>query len=141
MCSTGECINIDYDDSQCANVCKCCVGISDQGDQAKCRSACRKCRNFGTVWEPRRPMRPLPIDYMYNDAPGYATNGAFLKEGFMDTSKLGKLFDIQCIAKNAIYGAVLTVVLYYVTKRKMDFNEVLSVSLVAALVKCVLNAL
>lgn len=143
MCSTGECINIDYDDSHCTDICKCCVGISDQGDQAKCRSACRKCRNFGTTWEPRRQMKPLPFEYMYNDSPGYATTGAFVREGFMDMdmSKISNLFNVTCIVKNAIYGLLLTMVFYYVTKRKMVVNEIAIVSLVAALLKCVLNEL
>ena len=75
----GQCDTLEYDDSKCAGVCKGCVGIPDFGQSNKCTSACRKCRNFGNTWQPRRPMRPLPYTDMYNDAPGYATTGDFVE--------------------------------------------------------------
>lgn len=144
MCSKGlNCELLEYDDSHCTDIAKCCVGVHDQGDHGKCTSAARKCRNFGTTWDPRRPMKPLPFDYMYNDAPGYATTGAFVKENFGDwnANSLLELFDPKCMLKNAVYGAILTSVLYYVAKKKMVMNDILTISIVAAVLKCVLNAL
>jgi hypothetical protein len=92
MCSTGslpefeskckdlsKCEPLTYDDSKCAEACKCCVGISDYGDSNKCTSACRKCRKFGDTWNPRRPMKPLNYHDIYNDLPGYTTTGDFVE--------------------------------------------------------------
>lgn len=136
MCSTGvNCQMIEYDDSACTDVCKCCVGIHNQGKNGKCRSACRKCRNFGTTWDPRRPMKPLPFEYIYNDTPGYSTTGTFVREGF---SEFGAYFDLKCIAKNSIYGVLITMVLFWAAKRPMDMRTILIVSLAAAVLKCVL---
>jgi hypothetical protein len=71
--------SLSHDDSKCASVCQCCVGMSDYGDSNKCTSACRKCRAFGDTWQPRRPMQALDYKDVYNDLPGYSTTGDFVE--------------------------------------------------------------
>ena len=88
-CREGNCQSLDYDDSSCDGICKCCVGIHDAGDHNKCISACRKCRNFGSTWDPRRAMRPLDYTDIYTDLPGYATTGEFVEHFGMPDMNTG----------------------------------------------------
>jgi hypothetical protein len=128
----GKCELLEYDDSKCKDVCKCCVGIHDFGDHAKCTSACRKCRNFGTTWDPRRPMKPLDYSTIYTDAPGYATTGEFVAEHFVS----GEIFDWNCLFKTFAVSAALIYVAGRITKRKLNVQAILALSALAAFMKC-----
>lgn len=142
MCSIEQkCDLLTYDDSRCKDIAKCCVGVHDQGDHAKCTSATRACQNFGTTWEPRRPMKPLNFEYIYNDTPGYATTGAFVLENFGGAGvgdKLGRMLNPKCLIKNLMYALAVTAVLYCFTDRKMNLKEMGIIALVSSLAKCLL---
>ena len=113
MCSTGslpefdseckdlsKCEPLTYDDSKCAQVCKGCVGMSDFGESNKCVSACRKCRNFGTTWDPRRPMKPLDYHDIYTDLPGYTTTGDYVEHfGMMNDTPMKTFLIIALVLK------------------------------------------
>ena len=139
--SDNSCVDIDYDDSGCASMNSCCVGVHDFGQHGKCTSAVRRCRKLGNVWSPPRPLRALPGEYIYNDLPGYATTGAFVgKEGFI--GNLGMQFlNFDCIMKNAVFGIVVTTFLSCFQGRGLEMQEILAIALVASVLKCVLSAL
>jgi hypothetical protein len=129
------CDLLEYDDSKCKDICKCCVGISDYGDHNKCTSACRKCRNFGTTWEPRRPMKPLCYSTIQTDLPGYATTGEFVKENFVGG---GNLLGTGCIIKTFLITCILLYLATTITGKKMDTNKLLMLAGLAVLGKCLL---
>lgn len=135
----GECNLLEYDDSKCAGICKCCVGIHDFGDHNKCTSACRKCRNFGSTWEPRRPMKPLDYSTIYNDLPGYATTGEFVTEHFGNFG--GNGLNLNCMIRTFIMSAVLIYITTQITKKNMDTKTLMSLAGLAVLVKCLLPEL
>jgi hypothetical protein len=120
MCSTGslpefeseckdlsKCEPLTYDDSKCASVCKCCVGMSDYGESNKCISACRKCRNFGNTWQPRRPMRALNYTDMYTDRPGYATTGDYVEHFGVSDNILNNPLALFALIAMIIFGSTM----------------------------------
>ena len=142
MCSNESVCNLlEYDDSHCTNIAKCCVGISDQGDHAKCTQAARKCRNFGNIWEPRRPMKPLPFEYIYNDTPGYATTGKFVREDFSggDIKTLfEKMFNLQCLIKNIIYSLIISTLIFCIMDKPLVPSQIATLSIVSSMARCLL---
>ena len=76
-----KCVDIGFDDSGCSKLANCCVGLHGSGAQNKCLSRLRECRKLGNAWDPIGPMKPLPMDFIYNELPGYTTTGS-LVEGF-----------------------------------------------------------
>lgn len=133
----GKCDLLEYDDAHCAELAKCCVGIHDFGDHNKCLSAVRKCRNFGTTWEPRRPMKPLDYSDIQTDLPGYATTGN-LVEGF---SVGGSLPDLQCIVTNFIAGLIVCFVANHFLKIGWNNKSCMTAAALYTLLRCVLNVL
>lgn len=142
MCDNGKlCDLLEYDDSKCANIGKCCVGISDQGDHSRCTSAMRGCQNFGNVWQPRRPMKPLNFEYIYNETPGYATTGKFVREGFGNgdiNDFFAKMFNLQCLMKNIIYAVIMTTLLFCIMNKPIVAHEIALLSIVASMARCIL---
>ncbi len=138
MCTNGSneqlCELLEYDDSKCTSIAKCCVGVHNQGDHARCTSAARKCQNFGTTWDPRRPMKPLNFEYIYNETPGYATTGKFVENFSGDF----KIFDFNCILKNLIIAIILTSLLFCVMGKQLVPHEIALISLVTSMARCIL---
>ena len=138
-CSNEKlCTVLDYDDSACANIGKCCVGIENQGDHARCTSAMRGCQKFGSVWEPRRPMKPLNFEYIYNETPGYATTGKFVREGFDGGDFVSKIFNMDCLIKNILYAAIVTTLIYCMMGKPLAINEIALLSIVTSMARCIL---
>lgn len=142
MCSKEtNCNLLEYDDSHCTDIAKCCVGISDQGDHAKCTQATRKCQNFGNIWEPRRPMKPLPYEVIYNDAPGYATTGEFVRENFDGGDVkhyLQKLFDLECLIKNIVYALIVATLIFCVMGKPLDPKQILILAVITSMARCMI---
>lgn len=136
--SPSQCVNIDYDDSHCAGMNQCCVGVHDFGLHGKCTSNVRYCRKLGNAWSPPRPLRPLPGEYLYTDAPGYATTGHFV-ENFGDWTP--KFLDMECIMKNALFTFLFIAFMFMYTGQYLDAQEIVGISVVAAVLKCVLSTL
>jgi hypothetical protein len=131
-CSGGKCDLLEYDDSKCAGVCKGCVGIPGYGLSNKCTSACRKCRNFGTTWEPRRPMTPLPYTDMYNDYPGYATTGDFVEH-----------FGMSDVTSNPMYLFIVVVGILYAAAQtgSISYSSPMNLAMWAAIITVAITLL
>lgn len=135
--SPSQCIDIAYDDAHCAPGNKCCVGVHDHGLQRQCLNQVRACRKLGNVWDPPRPLHPLPGEYLYTAAPGYATTGAYVEH----FGNWGAMFNTECILKNALFGFLFTVFLFVYSGRDLDVQEIAGISIVASVLKCVLATL
>jgi len=133
-----KCVDIGFDDSHCENLAKCCVGIHNFGKHNKCLSAVRECRKLGNAWDPIAPLHPLPFDYLYTQAPGYATTGNFVENfnGGGLTDFFNELFDVPCIVKNASCSLVIALVAKAIIGSKITVSQLVVLTLVIALVKC-----
>lgn len=132
----GKCDLLDYDDSKCTDIAKCCVGIADFGDHNKCLSAARKCRNFGTTWDPRRPMKPLPYTDIQTDLPGYATTGDFI-EGFAG----GSLPDLHCMVTSFISYFIVCYLASHLLNLGWDNKMCMYIAAIATVLRCVMRLL
>lgn len=135
------CVDLSYDDSGCAKLNQCCVGIHNFGDHQKCTSTVRRCRKLGNGWDAPRSLTPLPGEYFYTDAPGYTTTGQFIENFDGAIGKLTSLFNLQCILKNVAFGVILTMFLFTYSGRELNYREIFMISAVASVVKCVLGEL
>lgn len=133
-----QCVDLDFDDSKCANLAKCCVNIHNFGLHNKCLSKVRECRKLGNSQDPIGPMRPLPFEYLYTQTPGYATTGTLVEGfGFDDIEDfLRNLFDFKCIAKNAVCSFVIALVAKAVFEQKVTLSRLLILTLAISVVKC-----
>lgn len=133
-----KCVDIDFDDSGCVNLAKCCVGIHDQGKHAKCTSKVRQCRKLGNSRDPIGPLRPLPMEYIYTETPGYATTGALVEgfDGGILQDLLEQLFDIDCVMKNALCSFVIALVAKAVFEQKVTMSRMVFLTIVISIVKC-----
>ena len=133
-----KCVDIGFDDSKCSDIAKCCVGIQNFGKHNKGLSAARKCRKLGNAWDPIAPLKPLPFDYLYTQAPGYATTGNFVEH--FDGGALGNLlteiFDTRCVFKNASCSLVIALVAKGIIGSKVTIMQLVLLTFVIALVKC-----
>lgn len=133
-----QCVDIDFDDSHCECLAKSCVGVHNFGMHNKCTSAVRECRKLGNNWDPIAPLRPLNIDYLYTQGPGYATTGNFVEHfnGGQLSDFLNELFDIGCVVKNFSCSLVIALVAKSVLGTKVTFTQLAFLTFVIALVKC-----
>lgn len=133
-----KCVDIDYDDSHCANLAKCCVGIHNYGQHNKCLAKVRECRKLGNAWDPIGPMRPLPLEYIYTETPGYATTGALVEgfDGGMLNDLLDQIFDVNCVMKNAVCSFVIALVAKAVFEQKITTTRLLVLTIAISIVKC-----
>lgn len=126
------CTDLSYDDSHCAGLNQCCVGVHDFGAHKRCTSAVRKCRKLGNQWDAARRLTPLAGEYLYTDAPGYTTTG-HLKEGF-----IGDLLNLQCMTNNAVFALLMIVFLFMYKGHTLDMQEILVLTAVTTFIKCAL---
>lgn len=133
-----QCVDIGFDDSHCADIAKCCVNIDNYGQHNKCLSAARKCRKLGNAFDPIGPLTPLPFDYLYTQAPGYATTGNFVEhfDGGALGDLLNELFDTKCVIKNASCSLIIALIAKAIIGTKVTIPQLVLLTLVIALVKC-----
>lgn len=129
-----KCVDIGFDDSHCVDLAKCCVGIHNFGLHNKCLSKVRECRKLGNALDPIGPLKPLPMEYIYTETPGYSTTGS-LVEGF-DGGVLGDLFDINCIMKNAMCSFIIALVAKAVFEQNVTVTRLLVLTIVISVIKC-----
>lgn len=133
-----KCVDLSFDDSHCADIAKCCVGLHDAGEHNKCIGAVRKCRKLGNGFDPIAPLKPLPFDYLYTQAPGYATTGNYVEHfnGGAIGDLLNQLFDTKCVIKNAACSLIVALVAKSILGTKVTLIRLITLTLVIALVKC-----
>lgn len=133
-----SCVDIDFDDSKCVDMAKCCVGIHNAGLHNKCMAKVRECRKLGNAWDPIGPMRPLPMEYIYTEKPGYATTGALVEgfDGGMISDLLNQLFDVNCVLKNALCSFIIALVAKAVLEQNVTMTRLLVLTLAISVVKC-----
>ena len=100
--SDKNCVDLAYDDSHCAKLYKCCGGIHDAGLQAKCLSRVRECRKLGNAWDAIRPLKPMDVNVMFTDRPGYTTQGVLEK---FNGSFNG--LTVKCILSSAAFALII----------------------------------
>lgn len=134
-----KCVDIDFDDSHCAEIAKCCVGIHNFGEHKRCMDRLRECRKLGNAWDPIAPLRPLPVEFLYTERPGYSTTGV-LVENFNAASMLDQffaaLFDVECLVKNSVCSLVIALVAKAVLEQKISTTRLVVLTLAITLVKC-----
>lgn len=135
--SHQKCVDLSYDDQHCAKLYECCGGIHDSGLHAQCMSRVRECRKLGNAWDPIRRLKPMDAHAMYTDVPGYTTQGALLTENF---GSFGGL-NLQCIIKSSLCGLLVALLIKYVFKTKLSTQRIIGVSVLAAVVQCMLQAM
>ena len=136
---SAGCKLLECDDSKCTDICKCCVGISDYGENRRCRNACRACRQLGSVWDPRRPMKPLDYTPVYNQLPGYATTGDFV-EHFNVHSATGipGLDQLICVLFGTVASYAVVKVLLVVTKQSFPDRQLWMIAFAVSVWKCLI---
>ena len=132
-----DCVNLSKNDAHCGKLAKCCVGISSAGLQRRCLNAVRKCRGLGNNWDPIAPLRPLDVDFIYNETPGYTTQGKLVLENFGGFGGL----NLKCIIKNGLCGLVVAYVINLVSKGSLKQSEIIALAITSALIKCILFSL
>lgn len=135
--SHHNCVDLAYDDSGCAKLYECCAGIHDAGLQAKCLSRVRECRKLGNAWDPIRRLKPMDAHAMFTEAPGYTTQGALVLENFGSFRGL----TVKCIMKSAVCGLLVAVLIKYLFKTNLSTQRIIGVSVLAAVVQCMLKTM
>ena len=135
--SHHKCVDLAYDDSHCSKLYECCGGIHDAGLHAKCMSRVRECRKLGNAWDPIRPLRPMDAHAMYTDVPGYNTQGKLVMENFGGFGGL----TLKCVMKSSMCGLLVALLIKYVFKTKLSTERIVGVSLLAAVVQCMLQTM
>jgi hypothetical protein len=133
--SHNKCVKLDYDDSRCAKLYECCGGIHDAGLQAKCMSRVRECRKLGNAWDPIRRLKPMDAHAMYVDTPGYTTQGVL--ENFGSFQGL----TLKCVLKSAVCGLLMAMLIKHLFKTKISTERIVGVSVLAAVVQCMLKTM
>ena len=133
--SHHKCVDLAYDDNHCAKLYECCAGMHDAGLQAKCLSRVRDCRKLGNAWDPIRPLKPMNAHAMFTEYPGYTTQGALL-EGFG-----GGGLSLRCVLKSSVCGLLIALLIKYVFKTKLSTQRIVGVSVLAAVVQCMLQTM
>lgn len=133
-----KCIDLDHDDTHCGKLAKCCVGIHNFGQHNKCLSAVRKCRQLGNAYDPIAPLKPLPVDYIYTQTPGYATTGDFVEhfDGGMITNLMNQILDVRCILKHTACSLIIAIVAKSILGTKVTFTRLATLTFLIALIKC-----
>ena len=132
MCSD---VKPTQNDPACAKLANCCAGISDHGLQRQCHERVRECRKLGNAWDPIAPLRPLPTKYLVTDRPGYTTQGE-LVEGFGFAG-----LSLECITKGMFCALLVALLLKYLFKTEITLERIIGVSLLAAVIQCMLKTL
>lgn len=136
-----NCVDIDFDDSRCTDVAKCCVGVHNFGKHEKCLNVARKCRKLGSSWDPIAPMRPLNFEYIYTQTPGYATTGSFVEHFGDFGSFLDELLDIHCIFKNFACSLIVALVAKGVLSSDITVKQILVLTFFISLIRCCITKL
>jgi len=105
---------------------------------AKCMSRVRECRKLGNAWDPIRRLKPMDAHAFYTDSPGYTTQGKLVLENF------GGSFSgltLECVAKSAVYSFLLAILVKKFFKTKMSTERIIGVSVLAAVVQCMLKTM
>ena len=134
--SHHKCVDLAYDDSGCGKLHECCAGIHDAGLHAKCLSRVRECRKLGNAWDPIRRLKPMNSYPLYTDAPGYTTQGHLVLENFQ-----GEGLTVTCIAKSMVCGLFVGLLIKYLFKTEISSQRIVAVSVIAALLQCMLKSL
>lgn len=127
-----KCVDIDFNDANCADMAKCCVGVHNFGMHEKCAAAARKCRKLGSSWDPIAPMRPLNMEYIYTQTPGYATTGALVEK----FGNLEDFLDARCILKNFACSLVIALVAKAVLSTEITIKQLLVLTFLISLIRC-----
>lgn len=136
--SDRSCVDLSHDDSGCAKLHKCCGGIHDSGLQRQCNDRVRECRKLGNAWDPIRPLRPMDVQTMYTDAPGYSTQGQLVLENFGGSFRG---LSLECILKSSIFGLIIGVILKCVLKTDISMERIVCISIAASVLRCMSAAL
>lgn len=136
--SDRNCVDLSYDDKNCGKLYECCGAMHDPGLQAKCLSRVRECRKLGNAWDAIRPLKPMNATTMFTERPGYTTQGQLL-ERFAGGSFSG--LSIKCIAKTTIFFAVIGFIFKLVLKTDVPAERILLLSLIAGLIRCMVECL
>jgi hypothetical protein len=86
-------------------------------------------------------MKPLPYQTMYNQAPGYATTGSFVREDFHGGDLKGllqKMFNLQCLIRNILYALIVSTVIFCMMGKPLVFSQIATLSVVTSMARCLL---
>lgn len=135
--SSHKCVDLSYDDSHCATLSECCVGETEAGPQNKCLSQVRKCRKLGNAWDPIRSLKPLPGPYLYNEAPGYTTQGGLVLENFGS----GKSLSLGCIMKSTMWSLAFGLIIRLLFRSELSMKRAVCLSLIGGVIHCMLQTM
>ena len=74
---------------------------------------------------------------MFTEAPGYTTQGAMVMENFGSFQGL----TVNCVAKSAVCGLLVAFLIKYLFKTKLSTQRIVGVSVLAAVVQCMLRTM
>ena len=134
--SDKYCVDLNYDDSGCNKLYECCGGIHDSGLQAKCLSRVRECRKLGNSWDAIRPLKPMDVNIMYTDRPGYTTQGVLEK---FSGSFNG--LTLNCVLTSALFALLIGVLVRFFLKTEISTEKIVCIAIVASLIRCMVAAL
>ena len=135
--SNKKCVDISYDDSKCDKLYECCGGIHDAGLQEQCLQRVRKCRKLGNAWDALGPLKPLKATTMFTGKPGYTTQGELL-EAFQGSFKG---LTVGCILRSSILFLIIGMIFKIILKTSLSYNRIIIVSLIAGLIRCMVESL
>lgn len=135
--SHKKCVDLSYDDSHCAKLAECCVGVHDPGLHRKCISRVRECRKLGNAFDPMRKMKPMDTRWLFTDKPGYTTQGQLVLENFGGMGGLS----IKCVAKSVVVTLIVAYLLKMILKTNISNERVVGIAVLAALVHCMLKSM
>ncbi len=135
--SDRKCVDLSYDDSQCAKLYECCGGMHDAGLQAKCLSRVRECRKLGNAWDAIRPLKPMNATTMFTEKPGYTTQGELMERfaGSFNGLSLG------CIFRTTVFFAVIGIIFKIILKTEATYQRIFLLSFLAGLIRCMVECL
>ncbi len=135
--SDKKCVDLAYDDSKCGKLYQCCGAMHDAGLQAKCLSRVRECRKLGNAWDAIRPLKPMMnADIMFNDRPGYSTQGVLEK---FSGSFQG--LTLNCVLSSATFAFVVGILVKFFLKTEISTQKIFAIALLAALIRCMVSCL
>jgi hypothetical protein len=135
--SQHKCVDLAYDDQHCAKLAECCVGMHDAGLQNQCLSRVRECRKLGNAFDPIRPLKPMDTRWLFNDAPGYTTQGQLVLENF----GVGGALSFRCVVKSMFCALFIGVLVRYFFKTQISTEQLVGISALAGVVRCMLTAM
>lgn len=134
--SDKNCVDLAYDDSGCKKLYECCGGIHDAGLQAKCLSRVRECRKLGNAWDAIRPLKPMDVNTMFTDRPGYTTQGILETfSGSFNGLTLG------CVLSSTAFAFIIGVLVKFFLKTEISTEKIICIAVVASLIRCMISVL